>query len=59
MYDCKFFKHLGYLKTHWLVAYVVKEINDGGEVKLEKSDGTKVRGLINGIRLKPYIDNCD
>ena len=57
MYDNKFFKHPGMLKTHWLGPYVVREIIDGQAVKLEKLDGTKVRGLINGIRLKPYFDN--
>ena len=59
MYDSKFFKHLGKLKTHWLGPYVVKEITEGGAMKLEKLDGTKFRGIINGIRLKPYFDNCE
>ena len=59
MYNNKFFKNPGKLKTHWLGPYVVKEIIDGGEVKLEKIDGTEVRGLINGSQLKPYFDNCD
>ena len=59
MYDNKCFKHPGKLKTHWLGPYVVKEIIDGGAVKLEKLDGMKVRGLVNGIWLKPYFDNCD
>ena len=36
MYDNKIFKHPGKLKTHWLGPYVIKEIIDGGEVKLEK-----------------------
>ena len=40
MYYSKFFKHLGKLKTHWLGPYVIKEISDGGVVKLEKLDGT-------------------
>ena len=48
IYDSKFFKHLGKLKTHWLGPYVVKEITDGGAVKLEKIDGIQVRGLITG-----------
>ena len=59
MYNCKFFKRPGKLKTHWLVPYVVKEINDGGEVKLEKLDGTEIRGIINGSQLKPYFDKYD
>ena len=48
MYDSKFFKHLGKLKTHWLGPYVVKEIIDGGAVKLEKLYGTETRGINNG-----------
>ena len=59
MYDSIFFKHLGKLKTIWLGPYVVKEITKEGVVKLEKLDGTKVKGLINGIQLKPYLDNYD
>ena len=59
MYDSKFFKHQGKLKTHWLDPYVVKEIIDGGATKLEKLDGTEVKGLINGSRLKPYFHNYD
>ena len=59
MYDKKNFKQPGKLETHWLGPYVVKEITDGGAVKLEKLDGTEVRGLINGSSLKPYFDNYD
>ena len=28
-------------------------------MKLEKLDGTNVRGLVNGSRLKPYYDSCN
>ena len=55
----KKFKHPGKLKTHWLGPYVVKEITNGGPVKLEKLDGMEVRWLINGSLLKPYFDNRD
>ena len=57
MYDNKLFKHLGKIKTHWLGPYVIKEITDGGVVNLEKLDRTELKGLINGIQLKPYFDN--
>ena len=57
MYDSNFFKQPSNLKTHWLGPYVVKTIADGGVVKLENLDGTKVRGILNGIRLKPYFDS--
>ena len=46
MYDSKFFKHPGKMKTHWLGPYLVKEITDGGVVKLEKLDGIEVRGIV-------------
>ena len=59
MYDNKFFKDLGKLKMHWLEPYVIKEITYGGAVKLEKLDGTEVKGLVNGIQLKLYFDRCD
>ena len=58
-YENKIFKHLGKMKTHWLGPYVVKEMIDGGAVKLEKLDGTEVRGLVNGSRLKPYFHSYD
>ena len=47
MYDSKFFKHPGMLKTHWLGPYVIKEIIDGGVVRLEKLDGIEVKRLVN------------
>ena len=39
MYDNKLFKHPGKLKTDWLGPYVVKEITNGGAIKLDKLDG--------------------
>ena len=36
MYDIKFFKLLGKLKTHFLGQYIVKEITNKGAVKLQK-----------------------
>ena len=36
MYDNKFFKHPGMMKTHWLGPYVGKEIINGRAIKLEK-----------------------
>ena len=59
MYDNKFFKHPRKMKTHWLGPYVVKEITDGGVVKLEKLDGIEVRGLANQSRLNPYYDSYE
>ena len=59
MYVSQFFKHPRKMKTHCLGPYVVKEINDGGAVKLEKLYGIEVIGLVNGSQLKPYFDRCD
>ena len=58
MYDRKFFKNLGKLKTHWLGPYNVMHITNGGTKKLQKLYGTPVKGLVNGIRLNPYQDSC-
>ena len=55
MYDKTNFKHPGKMKTHWLGPYVVKEITDGGAVKLEKLNGIEVSGLINRSLLKNYF----
>ena len=59
MYDSKFFKHTRNMKKNWLGPYVVKEITDGGAMKLEKLDGTEVRGITNGSWMKTYFDNYD
>ena len=58
MYDIKFLKHPGKLKTHWLGPYVVAHITESGMVKLHKLDGTPAVGMIDGYRLKPYCDDC-
>jgi hypothetical protein len=42
---------------HWLGPYEVKTITDGGVVQLKDLGGTKIRGMINGSRLKLYRDN--
>ena len=59
LYDSKFLKHLGKLKTHWLGPYVIIHIIEAGTVKLPKLDGTSVAGMINKNCLKPYHVGCD
>ena len=59
MYDNKKFKHPGKLRTHWLGPYIVTKITNGGAMKLQKLDGTKVQGLVNGSQQKLYHDNCE
>ena len=56
LYDNKFLKHLGKLKTHWLGPYVIAHIIDAGVVKMQRLDGTYVKGMVNGSSLKPYYD---
>ena len=56
LYESKYFKHLGKLKTHWLGPYVITHITDAGAVKLQKLDGTYVTGMVNGSFLKPYFE---
>ena len=39
---------------HWLRPYIVKEIIEGGAVRLAKLNGEPFLGNVNGIRLKLY-----
>ena len=59
LYDNKFFKHPGKMKTHWLGSYTIAHITDMGTLKLHKLDGTYVAGMVNANRLKPYYDGHD
>ena len=54
LYDSKFTKFLGKFQMHWLGPYTVKEITDGGAVKLAKLNGEPFMGRVNGSRLKLY-----
>jgi hypothetical protein len=42
---------------HWLGPYEVNIFIDGRDVQLKDLGGKKIRGMINGIRLKMYRDN--
>jgi hypothetical protein len=42
---------------NWLGPYKVNTITDGGFVQLKDLGGTKIKGMINGSRLKLYRDN--
>jgi hypothetical protein len=57
MYDSKSLQHPGKLKMHWLGPYKVKNVIDRGVVHLKDLGGTKLRGMINGRRLKLYRDS--
>ena len=59
MYDNKFFKHPGKIKTHWLGPYIVMHITNGGAMQLHNLDGTPIKGLVNGCWVKPYQDSHD
>ena len=59
MHEKQFLKRTGKLRTHQLGPYIITKITDGGVVKLQKLDGTKFQGLVNGSRLKPYHDSSD
>jgi hypothetical protein len=56
VYDSKFLQHLEKFKMHWLGPYEVKSFTDGEVVQLKDLGGTKIRGVINGSRLKLYRD---
>jgi hypothetical protein len=57
VYDSKFLQHPGKFRMHWLGPYEVKTVTDGGVVQLKDLGGTKLRGMINGSRLKLYRDS--
>ena len=54
LYDSQFAKHPGKFHQHWMGPYMVKEINDGGAVRLATLCSDIVPGYVNGNRLKPY-----
>ena len=54
LYDSKFPKHLGKFHQHWLGPYMVKEITDGGVVRLFTLCSDIVLGYVNGSHLKKY-----
>ena len=57
LYDSKFFQHPGKFRMHWLGTYEMKYVTYGGSVQLKDLTGTKMKGIVNGIRLKLYRDN--
>jgi len=57
LYDSKFDKFPGKLRTHWLRSYVIKEITDGAAVQLVKLNGEPFLGKVNGSHLKPYTSS--
>ena len=54
LYDNKFLKHLGKIRTHWSGPYVVEYVTDGGAIKLQMLDGTPLEKLVNGSWIKTY-----
>jgi hypothetical protein len=52
LYDNKSLQHPGKLRMHWIGAYEVKSVMDGGPVQLRDLTGADLRGMINGSRLK-------
>ena len=57
LYDNKFAKFSGKFCMHWLGPYQVKHITNGGAVRLAKLNNEEILTLVNGSRLKLYIDN--
>ena len=56
LYDSRFMKFPGKFKTHWKGPYVVQKVTDGGAVQLAKLNSELFPSMINGSRLKKYID---
>jgi hypothetical protein len=57
LYDNKFLQHPGKFRMHWLGPYEVKYVTDGGSVQLQDLTGVKLKGMVNGSRLKLYRDS--
>ena len=58
LYDSKFMKFPGKIKTHWKGAYIVQKFTDGGVVQLAKLNGEFFPSMVNGSRLKKYRDKA-
>ena len=56
LYDSKFMKFPGKLKTHWKGPYIVQKVTDGGAVQLTKLNGERFPSMVNGSILKKYRD---
>ena len=56
LYDSQFVKHPRKFRQHWLGPYTVKEIMDGGAVRLATLRSDVLPRYVNGSRLKPYRD---
>ena len=56
LYDSKFMKFLGKFKTHWKRPYIVQRVTDVGAVQLAKLNGEILPSMVNGSRLKKYMD---
>jgi len=57
LYDSNFLKHLGKLRTHWLVPFVIHSVTEAGTVQLKNLQGELYGDLVNGSRLKLYTDS--
>jgi hypothetical protein len=57
VYESKSLQHPGKLRMHWLGPYEVNIVTYGRAVQLKNLGGTKLRGMINGSRLKLYRDS--
>jgi hypothetical protein len=57
VYDSKSLQHPGKLRMHWLGPYEVNTVTYGRAVQLKNLGGKKLRGMINGSRLKLYRDS--
>ena len=59
LYDSKFVKFPGKLKTRWLGPYQIQYVTEGGAIQLSKLNGELLPMLINGSssRLKLYSDS--
>jgi len=57
LYDSKFLKHPGKLRTHWLGPFVIHSVTKVGAVQFKNLRGELHGELVNGSRLKLYKEN--
>jgi hypothetical protein len=56
LYDNKYLQHPGKLRMHWLWPYEVKFVIYGVVVHLNVLEGKEIQRMVNGSRLKLYMD---
>jgi hypothetical protein len=57
LYDSNFMHHPRKFSMHWLGPYMIHQVTETGVTQLETLNGEVFEGMVNGNRLKLYIDS--